>query len=178
MKKILLLIIVLVVGMVAYIGSGPYRVMQSIQTAIKAKDADTLNQHIDFASLRTNIKAQYFTSNSAGSSSGLANSVAQGVAKHIAKRVVQGVQGTAVDVLVRPATVTAILKGQEIPELQPIIGEKVVPLDTEAPLSNSRTTYDSLGQFSIWNHHHSGKQVRIILERQGLEWKVTNVKMY
>lgn len=178
MKKILIPIAIALLGVVAYVGTGPYRTTRSIQTAIKAKDADALNQHIDFDALRGNIKAQYFTSNNAGSGSGLTNSVAQGVAKHIAKRVVQGVQNTAVDVLVRPATVTAILKGQEIPELQPIIGQTVVPLDSDAPLSSSRTTFDSLGQFSIWNDYYADKQVHIILERQGLEWKVTNVKIY
>lgn len=177
MKKIAIAVVLVLLAVVAYAAITPYRVMQSMQTAIKAKDADTLNSHIDFDALRTNIKAQYFAApaSTSGVSSDLADQLAQGVAK----RIVQHVQNTAVDVLVRPATVTAILHGQDVPELQPIIGATVIPLDTHKPLANSRTSYDSLGQFSIWsNHHSSGKQVRIVLERQGLQWKVTNVKIY
>lgn len=176
MKKIAIALALILLAVAVYTAVTPYRVMQSMQTAIKARDADTLNSHIDFDALRTNIKAQYFTASAPGSggSSGLTERLAQGMAK----RIVQSVQNTAVDMLVRPATVAAILRGQEIPELQPIIGETVVPLDTQAPLANSRTTYDSLSQFSIWSTHHSGKQVRIVLQRQGLQWKLTDVKVY
>lgn len=177
MKKIAIALILVVTAVLLYTAVKPYRVMQSIQVAIRDKDADTLNSHIDFDALRTNIKAQYFTASapSSGGPSGLTERLAQGMAK----RMVQGVQHTAVNVLVRPATVTAILRGQEIPELQPIIGDTVIPLDTQSPLADSRSTYDSLSQFSIWsNHHNSGKQVRIVLQRQALQWKVTNVKVY
>lgn len=177
MKKIAIALALILLAAAVYTAITPYRVMQSMQTAIKARDADTLNGHIDFDALRTNIKAQYFTASVSSSegSSGLTERLAQGMAK----RMVQGVQHTAVNILVRPVTVTAILRGQEIPELQPIIGDTVIPLDTQSPLADSRTTYDSLSQFSIWsNHHGSGKQVRIILERQFLQWKVTNVKVY
>lgn len=176
MKKLLLLAAIVLLGLCAYVGTKPYTVMQSIQTAIKNRDADTLNSHIDFDALRQNIKAQYFTRGT-GSGNG-ESSLAGRIASGVAKRMVSQVQNTAVDALVRPITVSAILKGQEIPELKPIIGQTIVPLDTEAPLSNSRTTYDSFSQFSIWNQYPTGQQVRIVLERQGIDWKVTNVKMY
>lgn len=54
-------------------------------------------------------------------------------------------------------------------------GAKKRPLDDEHLFKNARTSYDSLSSFSIWVPNDEGNEVRFVLNREGIKWKLVNI---
>ena len=40
-----------------------------------------------------------------------------------------------------------------------------------------RYTYDSLDKFSVWSSNYRGEEIRFILRRNGLVWKLVNIEI-
>lgn len=45
----------------------------------------------------------------------------------------------------------------------------------EKLLKNARFTYDSISPFSVWGANDRGKGAQLILERQGISWKLVSL---
>lgn len=107
MKKRWLLVPVLAILLLAsYVVAGPYLAIRGISEAVANRDAGQLERHVDFPSLRVNLKAQLddYLIRQAGSS--MQSSLLGGFALQLAS----GISGAGVDTLVTPLGIGACCK--------------------------------------------------------------------
>lgn len=168
MKNALIGLLLLVVAY--WIGS-PYWVVHQIQSAAQAKDAQALAAHIDFVSVRQNLKDQ------------LNNKMTATVEQHTDNPF--ALLGTAfagllvdkmVDVYVTPSGMQKLMTGQ-LPQLP---HSSSTPDDTKSTDSadskpDVQMSYQSLNSFVVTSTSTQGHSIQAVLTRQGLTWKVTNI---
>ncbi|MBB4129574.1 DUF2939 domain-containing protein [Xanthomonas sp. 3075] len=177
MKKRWLLLPLLAVLLVAgYVVAGPYLAIRGISQAIADRDAGQLERHVDFPSLRVNLKAQLddYLIRQAGSS--LQSSLFGGFALQLAS----GISGAGVDTLVTPLGIGALLQGHSV--WNRVSGD-TVSADTYAapsparPLQAAEQRFESSRRFTATTHTATGTPVVFVLTRQGLRWRLTDIQL-
>jgi Protein of unknown function (DUF2939) len=157
------------VGATAIVGGGvyflPYQTLSNMKTATVNRDADALAAEIDFLTLRTNIKAQ--------------------VKKQIAKldpnpidtpdrlKALENVD-LRVDKIFTPAGLDQLMQ-DKIPEVK--IDTSMLAQDIAG--SEINMGYESLDRFvvHIQDKVDRAKQVSLVLQRSGLDWKLADVNI-
>lgn len=164
-------LIALMLVCIAYWVGSPYWVVHQIQTAAQAKDAQALAAHIDFVSVRQNLKDQL--------NAKMTDTVEQHTNNPFA------LLGTAfagmlvdkmVDVYVTPTGMQKLMTGQ-LPQLPnpsstPEASKSSESTDTHPDV---QMRYQSFNTFVVTSTATQGHQIKAILSRQGLSWKVTNI---
>lgn len=168
MKNALIGLLLLVVAY--WIGS-PYWVVHQIQSAAQAKDAQALAAHIDFVSVRQNLKDQ------------LNNKMTATVEQHTNNPF--ALLGTAfagllvdkmVDVYVTPTGMQKLMSGQ-FPQLphSSSTPDDAKSTDSADSKPDVQMSYQSLNSFVVTSTSAQGHPIQAVLTRQGLTWKVTNI---
>ncbi|MBN8800926.1 MAG: DUF2939 domain-containing protein, partial [Stenotrophomonas acidaminiphila] len=111
MKKWLLPTIALLLALLAgYVAAGPWLAIRGISEAIEQRDAARLARHVDFPALRINLKAQLDDQLVRRAGSDMQSSLFGVMALGVAGRLT----GAAVDVMVAPAGISALLQGHGV----------------------------------------------------------------
>lgn len=183
LKTSLIVVLLLVVG---YLFASPYLTIYHIHQAVKNEDSTALASHIDFPSVRQSLKDQVNTQmrkelpQVTTSERGLA-----ALGAVLASSVVDKV----VDVMVTPQGVSMLLQGKKLKEnlpwqdsaaFQPIQSSELKPLSAAEKANDKRASYNgryqSFNRFAVEIHQAEQQApVNIILQRQGLSWKVTQI---
>ncbi|MBG99516.1 MAG: hypothetical protein CMN58_04105 [Solibacterales bacterium] len=157
-------LIILAFGLVAV---GPFLTIYAIKDSLSTPDAKNISKYVNFPVLRQNIKGQLGTVLSDRMSDALGNNplgaVVSGFSANLADHIVES--------FVTPAGLRALMSGRDpasIDTTDDTTGEN-------QELSSTSFNYDSHDQFSIYFDGYNGKQVRIVLEREGLDWQLTNI---
>ncbi|MGH8077574.1 MAG: DUF2939 domain-containing protein, partial [Lysobacter sp.] len=110
MKKWLALLVAALIALIAYVAAGPYLTINALRAAVKSQDTATLARHVDFPVLRSNLKAQLddYVLRQAGPD------VQGNPFGAIALRIAGGLTGGAVDALLTPAGIGAVLEGRNL----------------------------------------------------------------
>ena len=58
MKRIGSIVVLFVIIIVGYVTAGPFITIYQIKSGVEDQDSDKLSEHIDFTTLRTNLKEQ------------------------------------------------------------------------------------------------------------------------
>lgn len=189
MKKIVWITGIALVSMVGYVGAGPYLTVLSIKTAIIEKNDLTLAQHINFPVLRENVKDQLNTKLMDGSKDQIKQNPLAVLAASLASTMVDSV----VDSVITPSGLTAIIEGKKqydnafinttpapdssasnaVPPSN--IPSNTAPLSKDDLFKNARFSYDSISEFSVWMKDDRGEEVRFVLQRTNLSWKLVNI---
>ena len=174
MKKVILIISLLLVSAIAYLAAGPFLTLRAIGSGLVEPDSDVLAANIDFPALRQNFKEQINAQMMNKAASGLKgnplNTLAMGVATRMTDRLV--------DSLVTPAGLIGIIEGKNRMENALISPEEQAARKAdrrEKLFKNARMGYDSINRFSVWVRNERGGEVRLILARHGLSWKLVNL---
>ncbi|MEL0071044.1 MAG: DUF2939 domain-containing protein [Betaproteobacteria bacterium] len=167
------LILFLVICLVGYLGAGPFLTLNSIKNAVETSDSVQLSEDIDFPAVRQNIKEQFSTAMTSKAESELSDNSFAALAVAFSDKLVEGI----LDTFVTPTGITSLLSGEN-----PL--SKKADSQTENEKSqqqqladlweNSRFSYESIDRFSIWVKGENGAEVRVVLKRDGLKWRVTN----
>ncbi len=178
MKKVILIIGVIVALLVGYVAAGPYLTLASIKKDISEENTEQLPNNIDFVALRQNIKGQVNHNIMKDAAPELQNNILALVAGKFATKMVDGV----VDSILTPNGLAALMEGKQLykEQKQGINGNNNtnVPSPEKKDLLESATfSYDSLNQFSVHIPNDSGKEVQLMLKREGLSWKLVNIKL-
>ncbi len=162
--------------LVAYVAAGPYLAINGIRKALQAQDVAALQRHVDFPALRVNMKAQV-EDHVARRGGGLAES--GGLLGAIGLRAGEALGGLAVDTLVTPLGIGALLQGRSLwmrASGRTVDGDTYGAPQPVDPLAQARLRYESTSRFTATVPDPRGDMV-VVLQRQGLRWRLTDVRL-
>ena len=170
------LLLVALVGLAAYVIAGPYLAIHGIRTALAEQDTAKLQKHVDFPAVRVNLRAQVedYLARKAGPdiSSNLFGAAALSIANQVL--------GRGVDTLVTPMGIAAILQGRATWKRaigETVGGDTYAPPVPAEPLKHAEHRYESLSRFTATVHDEDGNPVVFVLSRQGLRWRLTDIRL-
>lgn len=171
---ILPLLAVLALG--GYVLAGPFLAIRGISQAIERQDTAALERYVDFPMLRANLKAQLddYVVRRAGIDASA--SLFGGIALQLAG----GVTGAGVDTLVTPAGIGAVLQGHQLWKRasgETIDGDTWSRPMPARPLEDSRKRFESTSRFTATVSTADGRPVVFVLDRQGLRWRLTDIRL-
>ncbi|AUZ55325.1 hypothetical protein B1L07_09755 [Stenotrophomonas acidaminiphila] len=177
MKKWLLATLALLLVLLAgYVAAGPWLAIHGISEAIAQRDAARLARHVDFPALRINLKAQLDDQLVRRAGSDMQSSLLGAMALGVAGRL----SGAAVDLMVTPAGVAALLQGHGVWKRatgDTADGDTWGPPAPARPLQGARGHYESLSRFTATRQLEDGGRVVFVLSRQGLRWRLTDITL-
>lgn len=173
-KKIVVLLSVLVLALGAYCYAQPYLTMNEIRNAAKAYDADELNQHIDFVSVRASLKEQLNRRLAQEITGGhdISNPFVM-----LGTALASGFLDVMIDNYVTPAGIAGLLEGQKVEALPKMKNNNNAP---QQAAKNSKekvavkAAYQSLNTFNVLVGEEK-QQIEFILRRKGLSWQLSNI---
>ena len=177
MNKWLALLVAALIALAAYVAAGPYLAINGVRNALKQQDTAALARHVDFPTLRGNLRAQVddYLLRQAGPD------VQRNPFGAIALRMAGGLAGGAVDALLTPAGIGAVLSGRSLWHRGS--GAGIDRNDSYAhdaprdPLEGARYRYESTSRFTATVDDRSGEPVVFVLSRDGLRWKLTDIRL-
>lgn len=177
MKKWMILPLLALLALLGWIAAGPFMTIHAIGEAIQAQDSAALSRHVDFPLLRQNLRAQVEDALARRMGPDLLDSPLAGVAMGMANQAAGGL----VDAVATPAGIGAILEGRGL--LHRISGGGIDPDDAYAhrpppdPLRDARYRFESPSRFTATVQTATGSPVVVVLLRQGLHWKLADIRM-
>jgi hypothetical protein len=174
MKKLVLLLGAVAIALLAWIAAGPWLTVDAIKDALRTQDSSALSERVDFPALRTSLKRQLADRLVRGAGAEVQSS-ALGA---IGLRMATGASSMAVDATVNPAGLAALMEGRAIwrkvgDDFAPPAGDDT----SREPLRDASDRYESPSRFSITVHDASGGPLVFILTRQGLRWRLPDVRL-
>lgn len=174
MKKLAVIIVVLVLAVAGWIAAGPWITVHAIKDALRTSDATALAEQVDFPALRASLKHQ-LADRLVRDAGAEAQSSLLGA---VGLRMATGATSLAVDATVHPAGLAAMMEGRAIWRQ---VGDDFVPPAPDSterePLRDASYRYLSPSRFSITVHDEAGEPLVFILTRQGLHWRLTDVRL-
>lgn len=162
MKKSTLAISAAILAATAYTAAGPYLTLSGIRTALETNDPAKLQAHIDFQTLKQNIKDQINAQAMQPVIEDPGNPFAA-----FAAGIVTGMTDKLVDAMISPAGITAALSDKGF--------DGSVFENKHKLFSATSITYDSIDTASIWIASDNAEPTRLVLTREGINWKLTNI---
>src|SRR2546422_4953712 len=141
----------------------PYITVYKIKEGIKNQDSEKLSKNIDFQLLRQNLKEQVSAYMVKKAMIELKNNPFGPLAIVLVPKLVDGI----VDTFVTPAGLVNLMEGKKP-------GENFDQRERE-PFRNATYSFDSLSKFSIWIPNDHTEEVRFVLTRGILNWKLSNI---
>lgn len=175
MKKLIALVSLVVVLLLGYVAAGPYLAYNAIREAVETKNLAKLDKHVDFPVLRGNLKLQIddYVIRQTGPD------LQSGLLGAFAVRVASGVAGAAVDTMVTPAGLAALLEGRTT--WHRVAGDTgdnpYTPTAPANPLDEPSYGFQSTSRFTATIHTDDGEPIRFVLTRDGLNWKLTDIRL-
>ena len=176
MKKLLLLLGLVVVLLAGWLVSGPYLTLRGLAGAIEQRDTSQLDRYVDFPMLRANLRAQLddYVVRRAGPD------VQSNLVGALLLTAGQKLSGTAVDAMVTPAGIGALMEGHTLwkrasNDLES--NDAYAAPRAARPLQGATHRFESTSRFTATTHTAKGAPVVFVLQRQGLRWKLVNIEL-
>jgi len=152
-----------------WLAASPYLAVRSLGDALRSGDADSLEDHVDFARLREDLKAQLNAAMLKGNTAELADNPFAPLALALGSKLVDGM----VDAFVTPAGLAQLASGRDAANG----GPTVIDRTRGEPFARGRLTRDALDRFSVWVPNEKGGEVGFIFRLSGVRWKLTGVRV-
>lgn len=166
-------IVILTVGFAGYLAAGPFITMNSIKSAVESGDSEQLSEDIDFVSVRRNLKEQFSAAIGAKAAGELSDNPFGALALAFSDKLVEGM----LDTFVTPSGIVSLISGRN--PLKKIDSDSTEIDDSEQQFAElwdkSSFGFDTTDRFSIWVTSDEGDEVRLVMRRQGLKWRLTNI---
>lgn len=158
-------LIILIFG---YLYASPYIILNSIKNALKENDSEKVSAYIDYTSVRQSLKDQMnaymlkeITTKEANGWEALGAMMASTLAEKM------------VDAAVTPEGMTLMLQGKDLRKSLTGNREDTPKERTDTPKIEYRTRYLSMNIFEVtFKNKENDSDVKIIMERDGLSWKI------
>lgn len=161
-------------ALAAYVVAGPWLTIRGIDQAIAERDVPGLARHVDFPTLRVNLKAQL--DDAMVRRAGIdAQSSMFGA---LALQAIGGVSNLAVDTMVTPAGVAALLQGRMLWKRasgDTIGGDTWSDTTPDHPLREAELHYLSTRRVTATVQTEAGTAIVLVLTRDGLHWKLSDI---
>ncbi len=174
MKRWLVLILVGMLALTGYVGSGPYRAMRAIRIAVQAQDAAALSRQVDFPSVRASLKAQLSDRLVRKAGPGLQSSVFAALGLRLADSLIS----PAVDTMVTPLGLGAIMEGRrEWAHASSGFAPPDPSAQPDDPLRGVVYRYESPSRFTATIRDVQGKATVFVVTRSGLDWRLSDIRL-
>lgn len=176
MKKWLALIVILLLALGGFVAAGPYLAIHGIRDALAEQDTAKLERYVDFPTLRINLRAQLQDRLVRAAGVDAQSSFLGSLALSLAG----GAAGIGVDAMVTPTGIAAILQGRSVWKRalgDTANGDTYGPPRPAEPLKGAEHHYESLSRFTATTQTDSGAPITFVFERQGLVWKLTDIRL-
>ena len=174
MNKSIALLLAAVLALGIYVGAGPWITVHAIRDAIEANDSAALSDQVDFPALRASLKRQLADRLVRAAGAELQSSALGAFGISLAT----GASSMAVDATVNPLGLAALLQGRAVWRQ---VGNDFVPPDPgvppQRPFHDARYRYESPSRFTATVHDEDGRPLVFILTRQGLHWRLTDIRL-
>lgn len=163
---------IVLLGLAAvYFVLSPLLTVYQIRSAAEQRDGEALAEHIEFPSVRQDLKDQLNVA--------LGKSMAEEMEDN-PFAVLGGLLGGViidkmVDAYVTPAGLIQLMQG-EVPDA-PGTGGDSTREPRERPLEGARYRYEAWDKFSVEMNDDDGDEVKFILRRRGIGWKLTEIRL-
>lgn len=169
-KKMIGVIFGLIILIFGYLYASPYIVLNSIKNALKDNDSEKFSAYIDYTSVRQSVKDQmnaYMLKEITTKETNGWEALGAMMASTLAEKMV--------DAVVTPEGMTLMLQGKDLRKsLTGNIEDK--PKRTDPPKIEYSTRYLSMSMFEVtFKNKENGSDVKIIMERDGLSWKIKKI---
>ena len=171
MKKVAWIGALALVATTGYIAAGPYLAIAQIKTGISERDLEKLNEKIDFPILRQDLKEQLRAKGITVAAHQAQNNPLAALAAGLATTMVDGI----VDSFVTPAGLASLMGGEKPSNKKAGRSDAGGQHGKDHLLENARYAYDSVNKFSVWVPTNDGEEIRFILQRDGLSWKLVRL---
>ncbi len=168
-KTIIVIGCLFVVFLFGYVATGPFLTISAIKTAVVEKNSDKLSENIEFVILRKNFKEQIKVAMMKNTANEIKDNPFSVIATGLATKMVDGI----VDTFITPSGLAAMMEGEK-PRKSGSTEEKPIAQKKEL-FKNARWSFDSASKFSVWVKNDEGEEVRFVLQRSGLSWKLVNI---
>lgn len=173
LKIVAAVLIALLLGILAYVASGPYLAVRAIRAAVRDNDAAALAEHVDFPALRGSLKAQLQDRLIRRAGEDMQASAFGALGLSIAGRVIDG----AVDTMVTPLGIGALMQGRILASR---FEGSLTPVDSvgaQAPSQDAVYRYESTSRFTATLRTQAGTPVVMVLTRHGVNWRLSDLRL-
>ncbi len=173
MKYIIAILVALALVFGAWYAASPYYSLSGLRDAAVAGDADGLEDHVDFPSLRESIKGEFKTKLKVEAAKEDANPFLATAGLLMADRVVDGM----LDSMMTPSGIAQMIKISK--DKSENIGQVVVSDDkntTNDKFDDWEVERIGLSEFRLSNPKDDQTPV-LIFQRDGLGWKLSDIDM-
>lgn len=162
-KSLVAIAAVVVFG--GYFAATPYMAVSNIKDSIVEKDSEELSENIDFPVLRQNLKDQLNAKMMENMADELSNNPFAALGMGLASTMVDGM----IDGFITPAGLAQSMQGKKARS------SSTGNVNKDELFKDARFTYDSMSKFSAWVPNEDGEEIRFVLKRDGLNWKLVNM---
>lgn len=175
MRKWIWLAAAALAALLAYVATGPYRTVHAIREAVKTEDPRALAKQVDFPALRTSLKAQLGDRLVREAGPELQSSAFGAIGLRLAGGLVDGI----VDAMVTPVGLGALMEGRKTWNR---FGGIAPPSRSDTsgqpePLHDAAYDYASPSRFTATVQDDSGRPVVFVITRDGLRWKLSDIRL-
>jgi len=171
-KLITTLISLIVIGLGVYLASGPFITIHGIRSSIKEKDSDRLSTYIEFDLLKKNLKEQFNTQMIKATSADEEKNPLGMMVAGFASQVVDGL----LDAYLTPSSIALLLEGEKPDRYRSSLNrETSAEKESTEPLKEYSVKFVSHDRFYVYTKGNHDQEIKIILQRFGLDWKMTNI---
>lgn len=173
LKVIAAALVALLLGLAAYVASGPYLAVRAIRGAVRDNDAAALAEHIDFPALRGSLKAQLQDRLVRSAGEDMQASALGALGLSIAGHVIDD----AVDTMVTPPGIGALMQGRVLASRFDGSFASAGSDNAPAPNQDAVYRYESPSRVTATVHTRSGTPVVMVLTRRGLNWRLSDLRL-
>src|SRR5690606_7097774 len=167
-------LLVAVLVLAGWVVAGPWLAIRAIDAAIRSNDAQALGRRVDFPALRANLKRQLADRMVRAAGPDVQASALGAFGLGLAT----GATSLAVDATVNPVGLAALLEGRAVSRQ---VGNDFAPSDPDAAkrrtFEDAAYRYESLSRFTATLPDGDGNELVLVLERQGLRWRLVDVRL-
>jgi len=171
MKKIVGIVLLMVVAVGIFAAAGPYIALYQIRSGVEKSDSEKIAAYVDFPALRTNLKEQLRAQMLKKESLKMKENPFDALAKGLASKMAEGM----VDSFVTPAGLMKLLQGKKRGQDRNADPSSKSSEPKSNPFQDADCNYDSINKFSVRVKDNKDREIRFILTRAGLSWKLSNI---
>ena len=142
--------------------ASPWLTLHELRSAVRNRNADAVAKHVDFPALRESLKIQMKTAMTL-------KAVKDEHSAALAAAFASSMTDQFVDALVTPEGLRQLMAAAE--------AERSAPKTEPSLFDKSSTSYQSLNRFAVTIHENGQDKGRVLLDRQGLSWKVVGIEI-
>lgn len=177
------IVLAVAIGSAATVGgyylASPYLAMQGLRSGFLSRNADQVNQYIDYPSLQSDIKAQLGSMMLRNMQSD--PEMAANPFSGFAMAMITPMVNSMVDTYVTPSGMKSVLEASSTQQSDAIKDQTAQNLverkkEFDKALQKTSIGYDGLNKFQLTATADDGKKTKLVFNRQGFaEWKLKSV---